>query len=107
MNNRTTIKIVQLICRSTKLKGLSGEYLYKNLKRKGLFKYIVEASSTEFDDTNQNKLVTNEFVAEISAFRLETFRLAATLGFVFRARILTDYFVPYLLVVYAISLQFV
>jgi len=107
MKRRTTKIIVKLICKPRQLKSLSGEYLYKNLDRKGLFKYKVEASSSEGFDPTQGKVIENKFVAEISAISLEISRLIALLGFVFRARILTDYFVPYLLVVYAIFLQFV
>lgn len=107
MKNHTTIKIVQLICKPRSLKGLSGEYLYKNIERKSLFKYTVDASSSESYDPIHGKVIENKFVAEISAISLEISRLVATLGFAFRARILTDYFVPYLLVAYATFLQFV
>ena len=107
MKNHTTTKIVQLICKPKHLKGLSGEYLYKNLERKGLFKYTVDASSSEGYDPTQGKVLENKFVAEISAISLEMSRLVTAIGFTFRARILTDYFVPYMLVAYAIFLQFV
>ena len=97
MKRYTTIKIVQLICKPRQLSGLSGEYLYEKLSRKGLFTYSIEAAVSKGE----------EFIAEISAIKLEASRLLARLGFVFRARILTDYFVPYLVVVCAVYLQFV
>ena len=97
MKNYTTIKIVKLICKPRQLSGLRGEYSYEKLSRKGLFTYSIEAAESKGE----------EFNAEISAIKLEASRLLARFGFVFRARILTDYFVPYLVVVYATFLQFV
>ena len=107
MTVRSSIKIVQLVCKPRNLASLSGEYLYKNLTRKGLFKYNVEAAISEGYDPIKGVVTENKFIAEISIIELEFSRLRFALGFLFKARILTDYFVPYLLVAYAIFLQLV
>jgi hypothetical protein len=107
MEGRTSVKIVQLICKPTRLQGLSGEYSYKKLTRVGLFTYSVEAAVPgEYDPTNDETL-NDRFSANISAIKLEAYRLLSIIVFIFRGRILTDYFVPYLVLAYAVLLQYV
>lgn len=108
MQNITVQSIVKAICIPRGLEGLSGVYLYANLKRHGLFTYSIEAAeSSKYDPTTGQMVQQDTFTAKLSVVRLELRRLTAALNFVFRARILTDYFVPYVLVIYAVYLQFV
>ena len=107
MKGRTSIKIVQLIYKPRKLQGLSGEYFYKELTRVGLFTYSVEAVISGEYDPVKGEVVENKFLANISTAKLEAYRLLAVIVFIFRGRILTDYFVPYLVLAYAVLLQYV
>lgn len=106
MKIRTSLEIVKLICRPRNIQGLSGEYLYKNLKSNSLLSYTVEATVSGGYDAAKGAPVENKFSANISIIRLETHRLMSVMAFVFRGRILTDYFVPYLVLVCALLLLF-
>lgn len=107
MKLRTTMQIVKAICKPRGLTSLSGEYLYKNLKRDGLLTYSIEAAVSSEYDAVEGKMQQTTFVANIPMVKLELSRLITATGFVFRARLLTDYFVPYIMVIYATYLQFV
>lgn len=107
MQSTTSIKIVQAICKPRGLNGLTGEYRYGDLKYDGNFTYCIEASETNTYNTNSGAVESNAFQANISVIKLEISRLFAAFSFMFKARILTDYFVPYVLAAYAVYLQFV
>lgn len=105
MDSHTRLHIVQLICKPRGLKGLSGKYGYENLERIGLLSYrlkVIPAGGRE----PASGVVKDDFTAEISVMKLEFYRLLDIAGFLFRARLLTDYFVPYFLVIFAIFLHF-
>ncbi len=106
MDSHTQLHIVKLICKPRGLKGLSGEYGYENLERIGLLSYrikVIPAGGRE----PATGAVKDEFTTDISATKLEFYRLLDIAGFLFRARVLTDYFVPYFLVIFAIYLHLV
>lgn len=107
MNTRTSIKIVQLICKPRNLQGLTGEYLYNNLVRTSLLSYSVEATVSERYDPAKGSEVDTKLSANIPVVKIEAYRLLSVIVFIFRGRILTDYFVPYLVLAYAVLLQFV
>lgn len=106
MDSHTQLHIVRLICKPRGLKGLSGKYSYECLERLGLFSYRVKAVPSG-GDVPATGALKDDFTADISAIKLECYRLFDTIGFLFRARILTDYFVPYFLVIFAVYLQLV
>lgn len=99
----TLIKIVQLICKPRNLKGLVGDgHTYKSLTRKDLFTYTVEATlSIDYLPSDGIEKRQTEIV-QISVIKLEFLRLLAVIGFLFKARIITDYFIPYMLVIFAL-----
>jgi uncharacterized lipoprotein YehR (DUF1307 family) len=107
MHRTESTKIVQAICKPRGITCLQNAYTYKDLKHDSLLTYSIEAVEIKEFDPVLGASVENRFKAEISAINLEIWRLLAVFSFIFRARILTDYFVPYLLVVYATYLQFV
>ena len=107
MERATELKIVQAICKPRGSAGLNGKHLYKNLKQEGFFTYCIEAKEPKGYDPVKGKNEETTFLAKISLVDLELSRLFTAFGFIFRARILTDYFAPYLLVLYAIYLQIV
>lgn len=106
MKSRMSLKIVQLICKPRKLQMLSGEYLYKDLERSGFFSYKVDAIASERYDPMKGCVVKNNFTATVPLINLEIYRIISVIVFVFRGRIITDYFVPYLILAYAVVLQF-
>ena len=107
MENSTRSKLVELICEPRGLKSLSGgDYQYSNLTQKDFFTYSINASSFQRYNIATEETESDEFVAEISSIKLEAYRLAYFIGYICKARILTDYFVPYVLVAYSVFLQF-
>ncbi|GAB3316409.1 hypothetical protein GCM10027428_19000 [Haliea atlantica] len=104
IESKTSIAIVRLICKPKDLKGLSGEYKFEDLKSKDFFKYHVDAAI--IDNKKSYDPETIKFEAEISKIRVLVSRFMAFVTFIFRGRILTDYFVPYLLVVISVGWQF-
>ena len=107
MSRFTTMEIVKSICKIRGLTSLSGEYLYKNLSRDSFLTYSIDAAKSSDYDPVVGEMKQDTFRAEISVIKLEVSRLMAAAIFAFRVRILTDYFIPYILVIYAVYLQFV
>ena len=107
LENHTRGKIVALICRPRDLKSLAGEYKYENLEKVSLRTYSIRAVSNIEYDPKTGDAHEIAFKADISRISIQLTRLGCLASFIFRGRILTDYFVPYLLTGYAILIQIV
>lgn len=102
LRDRTlTLAIVKAVCKPRNISGLTGEYKYEDLKRKSLFYYSVHAAHEFPSRDPSGTFVRESFEAVIPVLRVELARVSLLVSFLFRGRILTDYYVPYLLSLYA------
>lgn len=80
---------------------LSGSYSYSKLESLGstYFQVVVEVPSADFQ--------TETFSIRVPKAPIERQRIQTLIGFLFRGRILSDFFLPYLLVGYSACVYFV
>ncbi|MCW8838973.1 MAG: hypothetical protein OQK11_09760 [Thiovulaceae bacterium] len=106
MKVHTSVKIVQLICKPKNIPGLVGECLYKDLTKSERFTYSIEVVATEEYNPTTGDMVKEKFQANVPLIKIELYRFLYMIMFAFRGRIITDYFVPYLVLAYAVYIQF-
>ena len=103
---RKTIKdrgIVKEIFRQyPKLTGLKGSYKYSDLKKSGHHYYTISA------DTNDKEVFPRTpYIVRINRWLLDSREIVALIIFVMRGRILTDYYLPFGVGLYALAAKFV
>lgn len=81
---------------------LSGEYEYKKLESDGRYYYKITATAAR-----THEIHSGSFEVRIAKIRIEFRRVIAASIFFLRGRILTDYYLPFLIAAYALSLYFV
>lgn len=85
------------------IKSLTGEYKYKRLQRDERYYYRVRLEGSQLKSGGNSEITETR----IPKVRVEIRRLGASLLFVARGKILTDYYLPFLLATYAAYLYFV
>lgn len=106
MDRYTSLKIVKMACKALSVQSLIGGYSYQNLKRVKGFEYTLHVTESQEYDSASGTNVENTVPVKISLISVEVHRLFSRIGFIFRSRLLTDYFVPYILVVFSVFVQF-
>ena len=90
------------VLKREEIRTLRGAFEYEDLKKKDKKEYVFNAESN-CDDPHEFKPIS----VKIPAKEIEPARIKNAFSFAFRGKILTDFYVPYILALYATYLQFV
>ena len=100
----TRMQIIEIVRKATGATGFSGEAEYKNLDRVGLnYELSVKESGgggPQIFNPNNEHPPEKLLHVVMPVWSIELKRAVSTLGFTFRSRMVSDFFVPWLFAVY-------
>ena len=99
--NRAVVK--EIFRAHPKIDSLTGSYEYSKLQSNGTWYYKINAEASRTKEDHPS----GKFDVRNLKLRIEFPRLIALWVFLLRGRILTDYYLPFLLALYALALYFV